>query len=151
MLFKPRKLKPGDELTTYWLNRVLTWCQTNTINLGPNSGLSMIQSPLTGTQLRVIRSGSAQLAVTTSGGVTACVANAGSCTNSGTLLKWTPGTGFVYYVSYNGTCLVADTSSTSVAVRNFSTTTGGILGNVLVWTQLNSDGQRYVTAVDCGN
>ncbi len=96
-------------------------------------------------------SGDAQLAVT-NGTITAAVDDAGGCTDSGTLLQTTPGSGSVYPMAYNGTCLVADTSKPTISVLSFSTTTGGIPGGTNVWIQLNdNDGQWYVTSVNCGN
>jgi hypothetical protein len=48
----PKRGRDGDELTWTWLNKVLTLVRTATVNLGPNSGLSMIQNDA-GTFLRV--------------------------------------------------------------------------------------------------
>ena len=87
-------------------------------------------------------SGSAQIAVT-SGTISACVANSGSCTGSNI---WVPGTGSVNPVSYNGTCLVTNTSA-SISVLNFSTTTGGISTGTLVWIQQDPSGNWVITAL----
>lgn len=96
-------------------------------------------------------SGGRQLAVTASI-ITAAVEDAGSCTDSGTLLKTTPGTGTVYPMAYNGTCLVADSSKGTISVLSFSTTTGGIPEGTSVWITMNdNDGQWYATSVNCGN
>jgi hypothetical protein len=111
-----------------------------------------VSAPLTlsniagGPLIGLATSGSAQIAVT-NGTISACVANSGSCTGSG---KWVAGTGTVNPVSYNGTCLVTNTSA-SISVLNFSTTTGGISTGTLVWIQQDPSGNWVITAVDCGN
>jgi hypothetical protein len=153
MLHFPKEPKPGMLLTAEWMRKLWRAVRRSQIRLGVNSGLAMIQNDDVGTLLWVTKnSGGAQLALTASGGITAAVDNAGSCTNSGTLVKSTPGTGSVYPMAYDGTCLVADTSVTAISVLSFSTTTGGIPANVKVWiTQNDNDGQFYVTSVDCGN
>jgi hypothetical protein len=70
--------------------------------------------------------------------------------------KWTQGGGSVFAVNVNGSNLEADTS-TEFDVINWSTTTGGIPINTLVWVttdgSMKSDGTPnwFATAVDCGN
>ena len=49
----PKKLRPKDELTLGWLNRVLAILIRNNINLGSDSGLEMNQNEH-GTWLRVV-------------------------------------------------------------------------------------------------
>lgn len=73
---------------------------------------------------------------------------ANAVVTSGT--KWTPGTGSVYAVAYDGTHLNTDTSTT-YDVLNFSTTTGGIATNTLVWVDYDDNGDLYVVQIDCGN
>lgn len=151
MLFPPRKGQPNDELTWAWLNKIRDWCRRNEVYLGNDSGLELKKLDC-GTFLRATPStqGVGQLAVTVSS-ISACVYNTTPCINVGTLLKWDPGTGSVYTVDYDGTCFVADTSSDPVDVFNFSTTTGGIAANVLVWIEQDSQGNWIITAVDCAN
>jgi hypothetical protein len=144
--------RPGTELRWAWLNALLRMCRTNTIILGPNCGLEMIKSEGVGTALRTTPSvGGKQLAVT-NGTITAAIDNSGSCTNTGSLLKTIPGAGSVFAMAYDGTCLVADTSTTPIPVLSYSTTTGGIASGIKVWIEINdNDGQWYITSVDCGN
>src|SRR5271156_5702851 len=117
MLFKPKPGKPGDELTWYWLNRLLKWCQLNEINVGPNSGLTMTKSTVTGTTLAWSGIAPAGQLAVCNGGIDACVANSTPCTNSGGNNYWAPGTGDVFFLNYNGTCWVEDNTQ-SVPVLN---------------------------------
>ncbi len=131
----PTKLKPGDELTSGWLNWLLSWVTRNTIEIGVNSGLSMVQTDH-GTALRTTgQPTGAQLAIT-DGDVSE---------RSGT----TPGTGTVFRVAYDGTVLVTDT--VDLDVFNFSSTTGGIPDSTYCWIEQDPQGNWWITSVDCGN
>lgn len=65
-------------------------------------------------------------------------------------VKWTPGSGTVYAVTFDGTHWNTDTS-VDYDVINFSTTTAGIATGVLVWIGEDEWGNNVITAVDCGN
>jgi hypothetical protein len=133
----PRPLRPGSELTTGWLNWLLACVKRNSINVGVNSGLAMVQTE-NGTILRVAKdSGGQQLAIT-DGTITARVGT-------------TPGTGNVFTVSYDGTNLITDPNFTDLAVFNFSSTTGGIPTTTYVWITQDPQQNWWVTSVDCGN
>lgn len=134
MMFAPKDLKPGDELTLSWLNKIRSWCARNTINLGVGSGLAMVQNEQ-GTFLRVSGSQSGELAIT-HGSITARVTS-------------TPGTGSVYFVNYDGTSLSTDTSH-DIPVLNFSSTSGGISTGVYVWVTQGPGSEYWITAIDCG-
>ncbi len=129
----PKALKPGDELTTKWLNWLLIWVKRNTIELGVNSGLSMVQTE-NATVLRLASQKSgAQLAIT-DGTITA---------RSGT----TPGEGTVFRVSYDGTDLVTDAET--LDVLNFSSTTAGIPTGIYCWIEQDPQSNWWITSVDC--
>jgi hypothetical protein len=81
----------------------------------------------------------AQLAITTSAGLTARVGT-------------TAGHGTVNPVTSNGSTFALTTdTSTTITVLNFSSTTDGIAGNTYVWIQQDPSGNWFATAVDCGN
>jgi hypothetical protein len=127
--------RPGTELTWAWLNELLKLTRTNRINLGANSGLTMVQASGVGTFLRATPQISAQLAIT-NGTITARVGT-------------TAGDGNVFFVTVDGTTLSADTVDNPVL--NFSSTTGGIPTSTYVWVEQDSGGNWWITAVDCGN
>ncbi len=133
----PTKLKPGDELTTGFLNGLLAMIRRATVNLGINSGLSMVQNDA-GTFLRLanVSGGPIQVAVT-NGTITA---------RSGT----TPGAGNVHLADYDGTILVVDTSE-DVPVLYISSTTGGIPTGIYVQIAQDAAGNNWIVSVDCGN
>lgn len=144
MWFGPQKLHPGDELTTTWLNKLVMWCKRNTLNLGVNSGLDMIQNDA-GTFLRLSgRPGTGRLAITYST-ITAATTG-GGCSVGG----FTPGSGTVNWIYFDGTCANPDTTDTPT-VYNFSTTSGGIASGTFVWCSQDQSGNWWITAVDCGN
>lgn len=141
--------RAGEELTWTWLNALLKLARGNRINLGPNSGLSMVREEGIGTFLRVSQSQTADRFL----GVTISTVSACAVVTAGT--KWTPGAGTVYAVSYDGTNLNTNTEFT-YDVLNWSTTTGGIDSDTLVW--VDTDGtfefgepNYYITQLDCGN
>ncbi len=149
MIFGRGYGRPGDELTWNFLNSLLRMARGNRINLGPNSGLSMVRSEGIGTFLRLSQvTTTGQLAITTST-ISANVFNTGSCMGTSPK-KWAPGGGTVHFVNYNGTCWVEDDTG-DVNVLNFSTTTGGIPSDTLVWLSTDAGGNWVITAVDCGN
>ena len=133
----PKLLRPGDELTTGWLNWVLRLAKRNTIELGANSGLSMVQNE-NGTSLRVA-STSKQGTV----GITSSTISARS--------GLTPGSGTVDRYSYDEDSgdLVDDEQSEDVL--NFSSTTDGIASGTYVWIEQDGLGFWWITAVDCGD
>lgn len=142
----------GMELTWSWLNALLKQVLTNRINCGPNSGLSMVKIAGVGTFLRVSdpTAGAGQLAIT-DGTISACVKTTLATTGCPTSPpSWAPGTGFVYFLNYNGTCWVQDDMQ-NYSVLNFSTTTGGIATGTLVWLSLDNGGNWVISAVDCAN
>jgi hypothetical protein len=123
--------------TCDWISKLRVAAPLGLTNIGGGPLLSVAPLQLAG-----------NLAVTSSA-ISACVYNSGSCTGTSPM-KWAPGGGTVYSVSYNGACLVANLDD-EYDVINFSTTTGGIPTDTLVWTQPDSDDNWYITAVDCGN
>lgn len=133
----PERLKPGDELTTGWLNKLLSLARSCRINLGVNSGLAMVRNEH-GTFLRVTARGSSgQLAITT-GTITA---------RSGT----TAGTGSVYPVatSISGGACTLTTGATSMVVFNFSGTSGGIATGKYCWIDQDPYGTWFIVSVEC--
>jgi hypothetical protein len=144
----PKIPKADDPITAEWARELVEFVIRNSIDVGQSSGLSMRQSPY-GTSLAVIQPESTTgfLAVTS----TAITANTLVTTGA----TWTPGSGSVFAVNFNGTHLEADTSE-EFDVLNFSTTTGGIAIDVLVWVETDgtftgSSPNYFITAVDCGN
>ena len=131
----PPKLRPGDELTTKWLNWILAWVKRNTIELGVDSGLAMAQTE-NATILRLASRQSGQQLAITDGTITA---------RTGT----TPGTGTVFLVNYDSTDLI--TGTVDVDVFNFSSTTGGIPDSIYCWIEQDPQGNWWITSVDCGN
>jgi hypothetical protein len=144
MFFSP--LRPGDELTTTWLNRARRRIMENRVELGVNSGLC-INRNANGTWLRVAKQPPGmKLAITLSGGISACTAPGNSAGDTGTA-----GSGNVLLVDVTSLSGALVTSNVELVVYNFSTTTGGIDANVLVWIAQDQEGNWFVTAVDCGN
>lgn len=139
MIFGRGYGRPGDELTWNWLNAILKMARGNRINLGPNSGLSMIRSEGIGTFLRVSSlSGVGQLAVVDSSGITARVTT-------------TAGSGKVHPVSSTSAGALTVDTGTDIPVLNFSSTTGGIPLSTYVWIEQDAGGNWWITAVDCAN
>lgn len=130
-----KRLKKGDELTSSWLNRLLALVKMNTVELGMNSGLSMVQTP-NATILRLSSTGTSGRLAITDGTITARVTT-------------TPGTGTVNPVVFDGTTLT--TLAEDITVYNFSSTTGGIVDSVYVWIEQDLSSWWWITAVDCGN
>ncbi len=144
----PKPLKPGDELTTEWLNGIRAAIKQATINLGVNSGLSMIQTEA-GTFLRA-GNGQVfgQLAVTDG------TVPAATVTGTGTSTQMTEGVGNVFLLVWNDTAgawIVDPMDADPYEVINFSTTTGGIATDTLVWIQRTASDDWFITAVDCAN
>ena len=149
MIFGRGYGRPGDELTWAWLNSILKMARGNRLNLGPNSGLSMLRDEGVGTFLRLSQTSlSGQLGVAVST-ISANAYNSGSCAGTSPK-KWAPGGGTVHFINYDGTCWVEDDTG-DVDVLNFSTTTGGIPSGTLVWLSQDNGGNWVVTAVDCAN
>jgi hypothetical protein len=81
----------------------------------------------------------AQLAITTSAGLTARVGT-------------TAGHGTVNPVMSNGSTFALTTNtSVTITVLNFSSTTGGIAGGTYVWIQQDPSGNWFAVSADCGN
>ncbi len=148
MIKLPEPLQPGDELTTGWLNKLVLAIKRNTINLGVNSGLSMVQNEA-GTFLRTGNSPAYGCLAVTDGGVPAA-----SVTGTGTSTQMTEGVGLVFLLVWDETdevWAVDPDDADPYEVINFSTTTGGIPTNTLVWIQRTASDDWFITAVDCGN
>jgi hypothetical protein len=137
MWFAPKKLRPGDELTSGWLNHLLALARRALVQPGANSGLSVNQND-NGTWLRLSQPNvQAQLAYTSST-ITA---------RSGT----TAGTGTVYLVDVSvvsGTCTLS-TTAVQITVYSFSGTTGGIASGKYCWIEQDVTGNYFLTSSEC--
>jgi hypothetical protein len=131
----PKLLKPPVELTTKWLNQLRAIVLRNQIELGPNSGLAMLQTP-TATVLRLANSVSFGQLVVTDGTITARVGT-------------TAGTGTVFATTFNGTTIT--TTGVEFTVYSYSSTTGGIPTGSYCWMTPDEAGYLWVVSVDCGN
>ncbi len=133
----PLPLRPGDELTSIWLNKLLRLAQSGQIRLGVNCGLSVVPTS-DGFALRLSNPNvRAQLAIT-NGTITARVGT-------------TAGTGSVYLVGVSvvsGTCTLT-TSAVTLTVYNLSATTGGILTGKYCWVEQHTNGFWFITTAEC--
>ncbi len=130
----PVMLKPGDELTCKWLNDVRRAAVEGSIaHLGP--GLVGSPTPNGWSLSTDTGSGRSGFLAKTDGTITA---------RSGTTL----GGGNVFLTTISGTTITV--TSTSIAVLNFSSTTGGIATATYVWVEEDDSGNLFITAVDCG-
>ncbi len=148
MFGAPQNLKPPAELTTDWLNKLLMLVRKNTINLGVNSGLSMIQSEA-GTFLRASGKQTFRSLAVTSTAVGASVK-----TGTGTSTQMAEGQGSVYLLVWSETdsaWIVDPDDDDQYDVINLSTTTAGIPVDTLVWIESDDADNWFITAVDCGN
>ncbi len=128
MRVPPPRLRPGDELTTGWLNKIRDWCVRNTLQ-GVSAGLTAQQLDTGFTLGAIIPDGaSGSVGVVQTGGISARV---GSTYGSGNVL--------------------VNTLGVNITVKNFSSTTGGIAAGTYVFVQQDSAGTWWVTSVDCGN
>ena len=131
------KLKPGDELTSGWLNSLLALAFRALIQPGANSGLSVNQNDM-GTWLRLSQPNvQAQLAIT----------NGGISARSGT----TAGTGSVFLVDISvasGVCTLT-TTTVQYTVYNFSGSAGGIADSKYCWIEQDVTGNWFVTSAEC--
>jgi hypothetical protein len=137
MIFGPKKLRPGDELTTGWLNWLLRLIHAARVELGSNSGLCLNRND-TGTWLRLAQPNVQAQAALTSSAITA---------RSGT----TAGTGTVYLVDVSvvgGVCTLT-TSSVQITVYSFSGTTGGIASGKYCWIEQDVTGNYFITSSEC--
>lgn len=130
----PQRIKPGDELTTKWLNSVRDAAIEGSIaDLGP--GLKGSPTPK-GWSIGLARLDGGGHWAKTDGTISA---------RSGTTL----GTGTVFLLDVSGTTITV-TSDTEDVV-NYSSTTGGIPTGTYVFVQDDGFGNMSITAVDCGN
>ncbi len=135
----PERLKPGDELVTKWLNDLRDIAvRGQIVSFGPGlSGLVTDQGTIIGLATRAADN---SFLCVTNGTITACTAFSGS--------TCTAGSGSVFVCTASGTTITKTT--TTLAVMNFSTTTGGIATGTNVWVTLGTVGY-FITAVNCGN
>ncbi len=130
----PLRLKPGDELTTRWLNSVRDAAIEGSISdLGP--GLTGSPTP-NGWTIGVNERSGGGFWAKTNGTISA---------RSGTTL----GAGSVFLLSVTTTTITVLTDTQ--AVVNYSSTTGGIPTGTYVFVQDDGFGNMSITAVDCGN
>jgi hypothetical protein len=130
--------RPGQELLWSWLNDLLKLARGNRINLGPNSGLAMIQSPGVGTFLRVTRTPrDLFVGIVLSPGITV---RSGLTLGSGPVEIYTkdPSTGA--YVD----------SGTQINVDSVSSFAGGIPAGCWVTCGYQADGTATLLNVDYG-
>jgi hypothetical protein len=137
MIFKPKAGKPGQELTWRWLNGLRAWCQENDIKPGVNSGISVIKSQLTGTQLRVDFPPGAFVGIVQSPGITA---------RSGL----TMGSGPVEIYSKNQSTGAYVDTGVQITVDSVSSVTGGIPSGCWVTCAYQDDGTPTLLNVDYG-
>ncbi len=135
------RLKGGDELTTTWLNKLLSLVKSCVIQPGSNSGLSLNRNDH-GTFVRLGQPNvQAQLAIT-SGTITARV---GTTAGFGTVLL------VDVSVASDGTTCTLTTTSVTETVFSYSSTTGGIPTDIYVWIEQDLTGNWFITSDDCGN
>jgi hypothetical protein len=137
MTFGPKKLRPGDELTTGWLNWLLRLVHAARVELGSNSGLCLNRNDA-GTWLRLAQPNvQAQCALTSS----TITARDGA----------TAGTGTVYLVDVSVVSGVCTLTTTAVqdTVYSFSSTTGGIANGKYCWIEQDVAGNWFITTVEC--
>jgi hypothetical protein len=109
---------------------------------GPDGQIQIWGTPSTSPILR---------AIVATDGISAGSYNTGACTNSGTLIKFSAGTGLVWPAYWDGTCWTADNSKPTISVLSPSTTTGGIPSPTIVLIQQDELGNWWICTANCGN
>ena len=139
MRFPPPDIRPQDDLTCSWLNRLKSWLLS--------AGVLWVTEPLTGQQTPngwIIGLASQPTTPTgmlcyTDGAITAATPFSGSTS--------TAGSGSVFLCTTSGTTITK--TSTTLNVLNYSPTTGGIPTGTRVWVDFDQDGNAYIVSNAC--
>ena len=139
MRFPPPEIRPSDDLTCGWLNRLRSWLLgAGVLAIGP--GLTGHQTP-NGWIIGLASAAGASTGILcyTDGTITAATAFSGSTSTAGT------GTVFVCTTAAG----VITKTSTTLSVLNYSPTTGGIATGTRVWVDQDIDGNYYIVSDAC--